>query len=177
MQKRCFLFICSNGRVSFWEHAEGMPCPCSMHGEFSFPQDKFWEEWKKQYRLGDDEPRDFLFLSDFKVSNNDVPAWFNSKGVDASCWTHERLGPFFSKLEDYKYRDVVVELHARRSTVWHGGDSASPLVLYGISTSGLCLPEDKAEDDVDGPKKLMVTFLSCAEARHSQNEQRCRRRR
>ena len=176
MPKRCFLFVCLNGRVSFWEYAEGIPLPCSIHGETSFPKDNFWEVWKKQYRLEDDEPRDFLFVSDHRLSKHDVPKWFGSCGVDVACWTHDRLGDVISRIEDCIYRDVVVELGSRRSTVWHGGNAASALVLHGISTSELCLPEDRIEE-VGASKMATRAFLSGAEERHSQNERRCRRRR
>ncbi len=173
MSTRCYLFVCLNGMVSFWEYTEGTLCPCLLHSERKFPKDNFWETWKTEYRLGDSERRDLLLLSDHPLSECDVPTWFGVHGVAASVWTHERLVSVVSELDDFVHKTVVVELCSRQSTVWHGGDPASPLVLYGISASELCLPEDKVED-VDDSKSEMRIFLSGAEERRAQNELRCK---
>ena len=176
MSKRCFLFVCLKGNVSFWEYSEGALLPCSIHGETSFPKDDFWEAWEKQYRLEDDESRDFLCLSDSQLSQCDVPAWFFGRGVEISAWTHERLEEVFAQIEVFRHVDVVVEFCFRRSTVWHGGDPARPLILHGISTSELCIPEQEVEA-VDGRKVMMKAFLSGIEEQRTLNERRCKSKR
>lgn len=177
MSTRRYLFVCLDGRVSFWEYSNGTPRPCSIQKEHSLPLTGFWDRWKASYRLDDDEPRDFLFLSDRSVARAKLPGWFFGPAMATSCWTGERLGDVFAKWEPCKHRTIAVQVQERRSVVWHGGDSTSPMVLHAISTLEFAPSSAEVEEEQDDRGRMTKALLAAAESRHFQNKRRCTSRR
>ena len=90
------LFVLHDGKISQWNLERGKLKQATINGlrQVSYSAataKKYWDGWKKDNQVLDEEVYDSIFLSDGPNDFGKLPKWICANSKDKSAWTFEQL--------------------------------------------------------------------------------------
>lgn len=135
------LFVLRDGNVTRWIPNGDDLTVETVNGLESVPYtgSDFWQEWKDENQLVDDDVVDALLLSDQVGAFGDLPKWLTKKGK--SEW---KMTELIKLAETPQYGGAALSLvDGERQLLLSKGDSGGALTLFLASTLSYQLPSQE----------------------------------